>query len=317
MPAVVTRTEAKVLAAIVTRNRTRLLDRALEMLCAQSRLPQAILVVDNDSAPDTGALVERWRARSSLVRYLNTGRNAGSGGGQKEAMRYAVENGFDAIYTMDDDCEPEQLALEKILAAWEPLPDRDDWAMNSLVIDVANPETMSFGLVDKFKIGTPARPSVLYQRLGDIPPERLKDGLYVGAGCPFNGTFIPTSMIRRIGYPLEELFIRGDEVEYSYRIVSQYQIATVLASRVRHPGVEAASGNMAPWKHYYSTRNAVIVHRRYFPSFRTRRPYLFGRVVRYRLLAFLGREPQMNRALALAVYDALLGKFDRDAFALK
>lgn len=317
MSALETRTATKVLAAIVTRNRVRLLDNAIRLLCGQTRLPEAILVVDNASAPDTAALVEQWHTRSPLVRYMNTGRNAGSGGGQMEAMKYAVEQGFDAIYTMDDDCEPEADALEKILATWEPLPDRDQWAMNSLVIDTANSEMMSFGLVDKFKIGTAARPSVLYRQLGEIPAGRIKDGMYIGGGCPFNGTFVPTSLIRKIGYPSEKLFIRGDEVEYAYRILSKHQFATVLASRVRHPGAEAASGNMALWKHYFSTRNSAIFHRDYFPSYRTAPLYLRGRVLRYRFLAALGKEPALNRTLALAISDALIGNFDRDAFALK
>ena len=310
-------TRTKVLAAIVTRNRPRLLDNAIRLLCDQTRPPEGVLVVDNDSAPDTAALVEQWRARNPLVRYLNTGRNAGSGGGQMEAMKYAVEQGFDAIYTMDDDCEPEADALEKILAAWELLPDRDQWALNSLVIDVANPDLMSFGLVDKYKIGTAARPSILYRRLSEIPAGRIMGGLFDGSGCLFNGSFIPVALILRAKYPREDLFIRGDEGEYAFRLIAHGHLATVIASRVRHPGAEAASKDMALWKHYYSVRNSVIIHRLYFPSLRTSLPYLAVRALKHWLLVILRRDPRMNQTLALAVFDALRENFDRDAFALK
>jgi rhamnopyranosyl-N-acetylglucosaminyl-diphospho-decaprenol beta-1,3/1,4-galactofuranosyltransferase len=306
----------KVLATVVTRNRVGMLDNALRLLCAQSRLPAAILVVDNDSAPDTAELVAQWRNRNPLVQYLNTGRNAGSGGGQKEAMRYAVEHGYDVIYTMDDDCEPEADALEKILAAWEPLPDREQWAMNSLVLDVARPEVMSFGLVDNIKIGS-YTPTTIYHRMDELPPGRLQNGLYIGGGCLFNGTLVPTRFIRRAGYPREDLFIRGDEGEYCFRLMSQGQVATVIASRVRHPGEAAVSSGMAPWKRYYSVRNSVIIKRLYFPSVRSSRPYLLLRAAKHRLLASLGRDPSVNRTLALAIYDGCFGRFDRDAFALK
>src|SRR5437763_23447 len=123
----------QILASVVTRDRPKSLANVLLLLTQQSLKPTKLLIVDNASGPETQQLIEQWRARFDWITAVNTGRNAGSGGGQKVAMEYAVKKGFDLLYTMDDDCEPAPDALEKIVAKWESLPDREQWALNSTV----------------------------------------------------------------------------------------------------------------------------------------------------------------------------------------
>jgi rhamnopyranosyl-N-acetylglucosaminyl-diphospho-decaprenol beta-1,3/1,4-galactofuranosyltransferase len=306
----------KVITSVVTRNRPGMLDKALTLLSNQSLPPPEILVVDNDSLPETRNLVRGWQERNPAVSYLNTRRNAGSGGGQKEAMCYAVEHGYDLVYTMDDDCEPQADALKSIVAAWDRLENRENWALNSLVLDVACPERMSFGLWDGMEMGV-TKGKVFYSRLSEVPSQRIQHGLYVGYGCFFNGTLIPTALIRAAGLPREELFIRGDEGEYFYRILSHGKVATVLDSIVLHPSQSVADSWMALWKTYYATRNSVLLDRQYFPSIKTSTLYLLARVAWCWTLAQCGNLPSVNRTMALAVMDALRGKFDRDASSLK
>ena len=49
----------KILAAIVTYNRSALLERCIDALHAQSRVPDALLVINNSSTDDTVAMLER------------------------------------------------------------------------------------------------------------------------------------------------------------------------------------------------------------------------------------------------------------------
>jgi rhamnopyranosyl-N-acetylglucosaminyl-diphospho-decaprenol beta-1,3/1,4-galactofuranosyltransferase len=308
--------QKKAIATVVTRNRPRMLDNVLALLSNQSLPPQEILVVDNDSQPETGNLVSDWQKRNPAINYLNTRRNAGGAGGQKEAMRYALEHGYDVVYTMDDDCEPQENALKNIMTAWGLLEDRENWALNSLVLDVACPEKMSFGLWDGMEMGV-TKANVFYSRLSEVPSQRIQNGLFVGWGGFFNGTLIPTALMRSVGLPNEQLFIRGDEREYLFRISSRGKVATVLDSVVLHPSESAAEKDMALWKRYYSTRNSIVIERQYFPSIKTSKLYLLARMVRYWTLARFGNLPSVNRTRALAVMDGLRDKFDRDAFSLK
>lgn len=304
-----------ILVTVVTRNRVKQLDKALTLITEQTRPATQVLVVDNASEPATEALVREWQQRNPKIVYQNTGGNTGSAGGQKWAMAYAVKQRCDLVYTMDDDCEPARDALEQIVTAWQALPDRERWVLNSVVMDLHS-ERLSFGVwVAEEKL--PRKPTVFYRTLAEIPPALVSGGIFPNWGCLFNGTLLPVSLIEQIGLPREEFFIRGDEAEYFYRVARQFRVGTALASLVRHPLEEAATANLPAWKTYYQTRNNTVIERTYFPSFKTQTFYLLLRTWQQRLLGwFCAAKRTQHEVTALAIQDARRGKFDRNAFEL-
>lgn len=94
-----------ILAAIVTHNRSRLLKRCLDHVMAQTRPPDGLLVVNNGSTDDTEAVLRRRD-----VPFL-TQANVGGAGGFNQAIRYAVDQGYSAVWLMDDDGYPDRSAL--------------------------------------------------------------------------------------------------------------------------------------------------------------------------------------------------------------
>lgn len=306
----------KILVTVVTRNRVKQLATALDLITRQTLAPDEVLVVDNASEPATRELVQQWQARHPKIVYQNTGSNSGSAGGQKWAMAYAVKQGFDLVYTMDDDCEPQPEALEKIVQAWRGRPNPEHWALNSMVLDLVT-ERMSFGLwVAAEKI--PCQPSSCYTTLAEIPPQLRPDDIFPNWGCFFNGTLIPVKMIEQVGLPREEFFIRGEEVEYLFRILRRFRVGTALQSIVRHPSEAPGQAKLPAWKTYYQVRNNTLNHKTYFPSLKTSVGYLHLKALKHQLLArFKPDDPAQHAVAALAVRDAIQEKFDRDAFALK
>lgn len=304
-----------ILVSVVTRNRVQQLDKALALITQQTLPPDQVLVVDNASEAATPDLVHQWQARNPHIVYRNTGYNSGSAGGQKRALEYAVANDFDLIYTMDDDCEPEVDALETIVQTWRGLAEPERWALNSVVKDLAS-ERLSFGLwVAEEKL--PRKATVFYRTLEEIPPGLRSGKVYANWGCFFNGTLLPIKLIEQIGLPREELFIRGDEVEYFYRLARRFRVGTALESVVRHPLEEAGKASLPVWKTYLQTRNNTVIEKTYFPSCKTHPVYLYLKVLKYRGLARLGRNHKARHEVtALAIQDAMRDKLDRNAFEL-
>jgi GT2 family glycosyltransferase len=297
----------KLLASVVTRNRPKNLDTALRLLTQQTLKPDTILIVDNDSLPDTRVLVEKWQAQFPFIRHLNTGKNGGSAGGQKAAMAYAVENNFDLLYTMDDDCEPQPDAVEQIVTAWAALPDREGWALNSLVQDTQS-DALSFMLWDA-QAHLPRHPRIFYWFLKDIPASKITDGLLRNWCNFFNGTLLPVSVIRKTGYPREEFFLRGDEFEYFLRTARQFQVATMVRSVVKHPRDTPATAT--PAKVYLETRNHAVIHRQYFSPVKFSPPGVIYKILKMCGRGLAGKE-KFWRAGALGLWDSMWKNYSRD-----
>ena len=94
------------IAIVVTHNRCNLLERCLKSLQSQSIKLSDILVIDNGSTDGTEELLNKFDVK---VIYLE---NLGSAGGWHTGLKYALDNGFEAAWLMDDDGYPDQKAYE-------------------------------------------------------------------------------------------------------------------------------------------------------------------------------------------------------------
>ena len=107
-----------VAAVVVTCNRRQLLLEALAAVHAQSRAPDAVIVVDNASADGTAGAVRR---HYPSVRLAELTRNTGGAGGFAYGMALALAGGADLIWLMDDDTVPKLGALRALLLVNEQL----------------------------------------------------------------------------------------------------------------------------------------------------------------------------------------------------
>src|SRR5262245_55495105 len=104
----------KVTAVVVTYNRRHLLLESLAAVLAQSRAPDAVIVVDNASEDGTADAVRKAFAGVQLAELA---RNSGGAGGLAAGMALALAGAADLIWLMDDDTVPEPGALAALLAA--------------------------------------------------------------------------------------------------------------------------------------------------------------------------------------------------------
>lgn len=210
----------KIAAIVVTYNKPEYLRRCIDLLLLQSRTPDIIYVIDNCSDVPAERIVG-----DLPVHIIRTEENIGGGGGFYIGQKLAYED-YDALWLMDDDCLASCRALE-ILTKYH-LEDQ------SMILNacVERHESMSADAVSVF------------DDRGVSSSSRLKMDFVE----PFIGTFIPSSVIRKIGFVKLECFIWGDEAEYIVRS-SAFGIkrATVQSALVFHPKNRQNSFHIRPF----------------------------------------------------------------------
>ncbi len=244
----------KILAVIVTHNRRDLLGRCLDHVLSQGRGPDSILVINNASSDGTVEMLERRG-----VKHV-TQPNLGSAGGWHRGIQAALQEGFDAVWLMDDDGFPGKDALGHLEKSLVP----GVACASSVVLREDDPARFVFPFPVLSERGLP----VLLGRPRKVPTLAELKGLAVDGRYPFahlfNGALVSVEAIRRIGNVDQDFFMFGDEVDYFFRLRLAGRVVSVLAAPHFHPDVSARP--YTPAKVYYYVKNTLILNRRYFDS---------------------------------------------------
>lgn len=254
-----------VAAVVVTYNRRKLLFQQIEnVVYHQKYKVDEYYIIDNCSSDDTEERVEEIRETVPIkITYVKLENNVGGAGGFYNGVKRAYENGHDWIVLMDDDGRPyDELCFSEVMdyIARNSLDSEGEFLINSLVLNKDN--LLSFGL----------------KRIDDV--EEIKK-LSQDGECienlvnPFNGTFISKGLVKKIGFPNKDFFIKGDEVDYNRRAInSEARVFTLMSSKYFHPRLDNVKimnffGRRvkvyieAPWKEYYAVRNFTYSARQY------------------------------------------------------
>lgn len=242
----------KVLAAIVTYNRSELLARCIAALKAQARPPDHILVINNGSTDDTEEML-----RSQHVDFV-TQQNSGGAGGFSRAIAHTLEQGYDAVWLMDDDGYPGRTALDRLLRRMKP----GVACASSVVLRENDPEKFVFPFPVLDREGFPAIFAVP-RKLRSLKHlrSRASEGTYPYAHF-FNGCLIASEAIRQVGNIETLYFIAGDEVDYFMRLRKAGAVISDLDAHHYHPDVARRPLNDA--KLYYYVKNTLVLNQRYF-----------------------------------------------------
>ena len=248
-----------VCAVVLTYNRRPLLERCLDALLVQTRPCDRIMVIDNGSTDDTAAaLADRWADR---IDYVGLPRNIGAAGGFTAAMRAAHETEADFTWLMDDDVIPDADALEHLL--------RGDAALAVQGVTpsylISRARANSGELTDVPDVDR--RPN----RIGFPNWAMLLDrGLVPTRGATFVSILIPRATVERHGFPLPDMYMWGEDREYTVRISRDMPGFLVGGSTVLH--ARATEGQLDirteinPERiryHYFMVRNTTFTTLRY------------------------------------------------------
>jgi rhamnopyranosyl-N-acetylglucosaminyl-diphospho-decaprenol beta-1,3/1,4-galactofuranosyltransferase len=241
-----------ILAAIVTHNRSALLERCIDHVMAQTRPPDGLLVVNNGSTDDTEAVLRRRQ-----VPFITQG-NVGGAGGFNRAIQYAVDKGYDNVWLMDDDGFPDRSALGILADTMIPGVS----CASSVVVREHQPERLVFPFP---VLGSNGHPVIFGwpRKIRTLPELRAarSDGTYPVASM-FNGALVSTEAVRKVGNVDTAFFIFGDEVDFGLRLRRAGRTLSHIDARHYHPAVEQRP--LSDLKVYYFIKNTLIINDRYY-----------------------------------------------------
>lgn len=191
----------RIAAVVVTYNRKELLLQCVQALLNQQGTVCDVLVVDNASTDGTQQAVQQLG--HSRLYYQNTQSNLGGAGGFHFGMKWAVEQGYDYVWIMDDDCLPAPTALNELWQAHQTLKGGYGF-LSSVVLWKDGKECR----MNRQKIK-----KSYYEQI-----ELLSRGMVQIEQATFVSLFFPAKVIQAVGLPLKEYFIWGDDIEYTRRI---------------------------------------------------------------------------------------------------
>lgn len=240
-----------VAVVLVTFNRAALLRECLEGILAQtlSNRISAIYVIDNASSDNTQDLMRESYALNPQVKYIRMPENVGGAGGFHHGIREAHRSGAPWIWTLDDDVEPESDCLERMLSL-EPVSD----CIHPLVVYQDGSEHQWEHLFDPI--------TTLQTGLRNRSFANGKDWCSMNVAC-FEGMLIKSSIVDKIGYPLADFFVFGDDGHYGY--MASMQTNVIYTNRARLIKKIKPNGNNTPFKIYYDIRNRLLLRQRLKP----------------------------------------------------
>lgn len=209
-----------VCAVVITYNRKELLAETLEAIHRQTRQPDHVLILDNCSTDDTFEFVKREYPSFEVVRLEE---NTGCAGGAHHGLKAAFAQGFDWCWLMDDDCEPKNDALEKLI----------DGLILTKKLETQPMLMLSRDVWRDMKLHPYNVPWIDIRR-----PRHVWDALQYGL-LPIRWSVYASMLIRReaieqFGLPIPEYFLWNDDVEWTGAILRKNYGYWVLGSIAIH-----------------------------------------------------------------------------------
>lgn len=201
---------------IVTYNRLNLLKAEIESLKKQTYKDYDIIVVNNGSNDGT----KEWLHTQKDIITINQ-ENTGGAGGFYTGLKYITEHHYDYCWLMDDDVECMPNSLD-------------------ILVNAAKENNISGFTCSRVKSmdGLPMNvPQIDDRKMnGNYPTwlEKIDKNLIKVKSCTFVSVLIPTYICNKLGLPLKEYFIWGDDTEYTLRISKHYDCYLAYESVVIH-----------------------------------------------------------------------------------
>ncbi|GAA2850146.1 glycosyltransferase [Paenarthrobacter ilicis] len=246
--------QAVVVAVVVTYNRRELLETTLAGITAGTRVPDAIVIVNNASTDHTAAFLEGYRGPVATdIITLNS--NVGGAGGFVVGMERAVlDHGADHVWIMDDDTEPQAGALQEALdvsTAYQRETGQEPGFIASRVVWTDGRDHPMNRMRPRMRAGEELRSAA------------TKAGATQIRSASFVSVLISADHIRRYGLPIADYFIWNDDLEYTARISRQGVGLTTSASVANHHTKVFGDAGADPGaRFYYEVRNKVWVYTR-------------------------------------------------------
>lgn len=243
-----------VAAIVVTYNRKKLLKECIEKLIESGKNKNLeIYIIDNDSTDNTKEMIEEYFLNK--IHYVNTGSNLGGAGGFNYGIRYVCENSnSDYIWIMDDDTIVNKDTLTNLLNKASFLKNNFSflssvalWTDNTLCN--MNIQNVSSKSIEEYKV--------------------IEEGLLCINSASFVSCFVTTEAVKKVGLPIKDFFIYGDDFEYTKRLSTYKKGYLVSSSTVTHKmnsnnGINVIDSEKNRIdRYFYNYRNLLYTYKKF------------------------------------------------------
>lgn len=310
----------KVVVVLVTYNRRKCLSVVLNAIEKQTFPISGILIVDNKSTDDTQEFlyqrgfmkkVDECVLQKNLSDkgieqfYYRNNKNVGGAGGFAKAIELVSNIPADFVWIMDDDVEPKEDCLEKLLSHMSDkvkacIPNRtDEYFQDHACLNIDMKSLIKYKITKR-------------KTFAELP---LSKGWYSVKDMPFEGPLISKEIIKKVGLPNSGFFIEYDDTDYATRILKYTEIYFVTDSCLhRQLAKESALSTKKKswkytWRNYYSIRNNILFNHKYAETWRARH-LSTGLIWGWHILRSLYRREFKNIAIInKAVKDGIKNKY--------
>ena len=237
-----------VAVVIVTFNSAKHILTLLGRLFTQTLAIDRIIIVDNHSSDETCQLIKNLNKNNIILHELPN--NQGGAGGFYQGLKMALEYQSEYIFTFDDDALPSSDDFIKNMLAFKK--ENQAHVVSPLVIDAYNHQNTAY----EYKVA--------HQKMSSVSNIQ-NAAIFIKDIKLFNGVLFDKLVLKKIGLPKPEFFIRGDEQEFRERILANGLIAlTATKETVYHPAsvdeyhyIKGRRYHHVDnvFKQFYSTRN--------------------------------------------------------------
>lgn len=239
------------------------------------------VIVDNGCA-DADAMDAYALEHKERIVILRQSKNIGYSGAISKGLEHARDTDCDYVLVLDDDSVPEDGAIDMFLENLKLFPDNKVILAGNRVNVPGNEKVFRRPtLTDTMPKGTLFEVFSIKKFVDFV---RLILRIPMSANSPFipivpleafvtGGSFLPIEAVREAPLPDGSLFIYGEDLEYSWRIL-RLGYAAYVCARPRIIDIDMTfpkegghifglfDPGFALYKVYYRTRNAVIISRR-------------------------------------------------------
>jgi rhamnosyltransferase len=295
-------TKYKVATYITAYEDSEAVKLCLESLGSQSFPVQKILIIDNSKERP---LLYLQNKEHIIIKFHPE--NIGISAGLNWAISWSIEQGYDFLWTFDQDSIPDKDCLSKLLFGYNNFH-KNDYKIGiiaPLAIDLRNNQIVEAAKFNKY-------------RFIGCKPEN--DEEYCECDSPItSGSLISLTAIKNIPLPIKDLFIDGVDMDYGLQlrqkgfhnlILPQANLYHELGSPIKISFLqkEFYIQQYSAFRQYYISRNHTYLEIRYAKGFYRLYSCLWR--IKYMLFTILWIQLYDTQDKGLKIWACLLGTYD-------
>nr|WP_306294830.1 glycosyltransferase family 2 protein [Pediococcus pentosaceus] len=238
----------EICAVVVTYNRKALLQECLEAL-KKNKGVSNIVVINNNSTDGTKEYLDTLDSNFYIIE--NSSENLGGAGGFSLGMELAYKKtNADYFWIMDDDTIPTIKASQFLLEKAAILNDQFGFLCSNV----------------RWKDSSACNIPMVAKNW----PELIQNGLISVTQGTFVSILVSRESVKKYGVPTKELFIWGDDTEYTVRLTQKLDSYFVSDSIVEHKTTNNLTGisikndsDTRISRYFYLYRNLIFISKKY------------------------------------------------------